>query len=159
MAREQKDASELRNGFCSHCQINTKQTCGGCLGAPTYDKIAPEPTFYCSSECQKADWSRHKTDCKLFQDRISLHRTATLLHEMMCRVRRNAYPFLVNSIHIKGTVINLEISKKDEQQHLYPFPVQLATKEDLLSGLLLHSASMEAKLYLHGLAKELFDGI
>jgi hypothetical protein len=84
-----------------------------------------------------------------------------LLQAMMCRVRLNAYPLLVDSVQIDGTRATLGISEtneKDPQQRLYPFPVQLTTKPELLDALLLHSASTEAMLYLHGVAKELFGG-
>lgn len=60
---------------------------------------------------------------------------------------------LLTRFKSKGTIITLEISKKDEQHHLYPFSVQLATKEDLLSALLLQSAFTEAMLYLGALSE------
>jgi hypothetical protein len=79
----------------------------------------------------------------------------------MCRVRRNAYPLLVDSFQLDGTSITLGVSKTDEkgpQQRLYPFPVQSTAEGDLLDALLLHSSSADAIVYLHGVAKKLFDG-
>jgi hypothetical protein len=147
--------------ICAHCQKAATKSCGGCLGAPAYDSNPSKPMLYCSSECQKDGWSRHKASCQSLQARISLYRAAMLLQAIMCRVRRNAYPLLVDSIQFDGTSITLGVSKTNEkgpQQRLYPFPVQLTTEGDLLDALLLHSASTDAMVYLHGVAKRLFNG-
>jgi hypothetical protein len=157
---EERDASGNSHGSCARCQKDATKRCGGCLGAPVYDKNPPKPTFYCSSECQKAGWSRHKANCQLLQARISLYRAAILLQEMMCRIRRNAYPLLVDSIQFDGISITLGVSETNgegPQQCLYPFPVQSTTEGNLLNALLLHSASADAAVYLYGVAKKLFD--
>lgn len=161
MMPEQRGVSGGSPDSCAHCQKDATKWCGGCYGAPVYDAIPLKPTFYCSLECQKAGWSRHKADCQLFQARISLYRAATLLQAMMCRIRRNAYPLLVDSIHFDSTNIALGVSQtngKGSQQRLYPFPVHLTTEGDLLNALLLHSASADAAGCLYGVARKLFDG-
>ena len=39
--------------FCSSSTIDKLQQCTGC-----------KVTYYCNTDCQKKDWSLHKTDCK-----------------------------------------------------------------------------------------------
>lgn len=39
--------------YCAHCaQVGCTERCGGC-----------KEVYYCSTECQKADWKVHKTQC------------------------------------------------------------------------------------------------
>ena len=44
--------------MCSYCvrQITTYQVCSGCKSA-----------FYCSKDCQKKDWPKHKLVCQVIQ--------------------------------------------------------------------------------------------
>jgi hypothetical protein len=42
--------------YCANCKARTKA-----IGGPTYRDT---DAFYCSKECQRQDWPRHKLDCK-----------------------------------------------------------------------------------------------
>lgn len=53
-----KKASKLGSRACKRCNTESTKTmhCSGCW-----------LTRYCSETCSKADWKRHKEECKLFQ--------------------------------------------------------------------------------------------
>lgn len=46
-------ASESKPKICAHCARQCEQLCSGC-----------KKNYYCSVECQKADWPNHKDSCK-----------------------------------------------------------------------------------------------
>jgi hypothetical protein len=145
-------------GPCARCQKAATKICNGCLGAPIYGEHLPIRTFYCDAECQKADWSRHKTECKLLQARKLLSRAAMVLQATICLIRMNAYPQAVASVRVEGTTINLEsreLGEKDFQRCLYPFPVNLDifNNREVLEAALLHLSCTEAMIYLYELAK------
>src|SRR5437773_1226042 len=159
MAADQRDESSSSDR-CACCQKASINNCGGCLGAPVYDHLSAKRTFYCDTKCQKADWDRHKTECKALQARKSLQRAAMVLQATMCRIRKNAYPLSVTSARYEGSKIVLDgpnINGESRPRRLQPFPAILENDRELLEAVLLRSSSAEAMVYLYSLTKELFD--
>ena len=145
---------------CACCQKATTNKCGGCLGAPAYGQSPAKRTFYCSTQCQKTDWSRHKAECKALQARKSLRRAAVVLQATLYRIRSNAYPLSVTSVRIDGTRIILDGPKTDETlpQPLESFPSILDDGGEIWEAALMHLGSADAMIYLYNLAKEFLRG-
>lgn len=69
---------------CSRCSKKAINSCAGCLGAPGYGNgQLAQRTLYCGKECQKAHWSTHKAECRVFQTRRHLHRAAAVLEAVI----------------------------------------------------------------------------
>jgi hypothetical protein len=84
MKNTESNTPQSGRGRCSRCSKQAINSCAGCLGAPGYgNEQLPQRTFYCSKECQKAHWSTHKAECKVFQTRRSLHRAAAVLEAVI----------------------------------------------------------------------------
>lgn len=79
----------------------------------------------------------------------------------MCRIRKNAYPFSVTGMRVDGTKVILnatEMNEKEPAHHLHPFPAVLDDAQDASEAILLHLSSVDAMIYLYGLAKEFLQG-
>ena len=157
--------SKKASGTCASCQRLTTHMCAGCLEAPLYDERFTEPTFYCNPECQKADWTQHKSKCKKLQARKSLGRAAMLLQAIFYRIRLRASTLRFKSLRLAGSTIFLddfqfasEFHSRESGQALKPFPVPLDGDRSLAEAVLVYMGSMEAMAYLHGFAKELMTG-
>lgn len=155
------EAKESGGNLCSRCSTPTSNRCGGCSGAPVYNHNPVPHTFYCSNDCQRAGWDRHKRECKALQARKSLVRAATILQEIMYRIRKNAYPITVSSVqHDAGRIaINSpEEEDPDRSPGLQPFPADLVKDADLLRPICLHACGVEAKIYLSSFVPDLLHG-
>ncbi|TVY91988.1 hypothetical protein LAWI1_G002664 [Lachnellula willkommii] len=60
--------------------------CSRCKLSPILEGDAPI-VHYCNRDCQRADWSQHKTLCRNLQDRTTLYRVATVAQKLyyICR--------------------------------------------------------------------------
>ena len=158
------DESKKASGTCAHCQRSTTRRCTGCLEAPLYDEHFAEPTFYCTPACQKAGWAKHKSKCKKLQARKSLSRAALLLQAIIYRIRLHAWPLRFDSLRLEGSTIFLhgfqlnELQSRELNQILKPFPFPLDSDRSLAEAVLVYMGCVEAMMYLHGFAKELFAG-
>lgn len=134
--------------------------CTGCLKAPTYDESVSKSTFYCSHVCQKADWSQHKSNCKMQQARKTLGRAARLLQAIIYRIRLHASPLRFKSVRVEGSVISLHGFEffDGSERLLKPFPVCLDCDRSLAEAVLVYMGCMEAMMYLHGFAEKLLAG-
>ncbi|KAE8369786.1 hypothetical protein BDV27DRAFT_152668 [Aspergillus caelatus] len=99
-------------GSCAHCHSLATKRCSGCLGVRQYDEAIPEPTLYCSSDCQTQDWGEHKTNCKQLQARKSLSRAATLFQAILYRIRLHAHTIQSAIGHMDGSRVILRPLKK-----------------------------------------------
>lgn len=152
------DGSKTASGTCTRCQRPTVKRCTGCVEAPAYDKCVSKPAFYCSRECQEADWGQHKSECRKLQARKTLGRAALLLQAIIYRIRLHASPFWFKSVRIEGSTISLDGFQFDSQRQLKPFPVSLDGDRSLFDAVLMYMGCTEAMMYLHSFAKELLAG-
>lgn len=133
--------------------------CTGCLEAPVYDECVSKPTSYCSSVCQKADWSQHKSKCRKLQARKTLGRDPLLLQAIIYRIRLHASPLRFKSVRLEGSIISLdEFQFNGLERQLKPFPGCLDGDQSLAKAVLVYMGCMEAMMYLHSFAEELLSG-
>ncbi|PIG79171.1 hypothetical protein AARAC_008520 [Aspergillus arachidicola] len=107
-------------GICARCQTPATKRCSGCRGAPEYDMVAPEPTFYCSSACQTQHWGEHRVRCKRLQARKSLLRAVSLLQAILYRIRLHAYIFQFATAHMDGSKVTLNDIQNDKSKAYQP---------------------------------------
>ncbi|KAL8771986.1 MAG: hypothetical protein Q9209_002651 [Squamulea sp. 1 TL-2023] len=77
--------------LCASCNGFGRLVCNGCAKAPAYlDDQAPL-TYYCSSECQKSHWPKHKDRCKALQNRKILHRAVKVIQSLYETILRASF--------------------------------------------------------------------
>ncbi len=160
MSDANKDtSSELQ--ACKHCGSSTGKRCSGCAGAPAHGEQAATPTFYCDIECQKADWHRHKTECRKLQARNSLSRAAELLQSIFYKIRMQATTLPFTSVHVENNTIHLKADTAGSysDQQIGPFPVHLFQDSAIAESALMYFSSMDAMVYLYSFAAELLPSL
>ncbi|KAK1711269.1 uncharacterized protein BDZ83DRAFT_539783, partial [Colletotrichum acutatum] len=149
--------------LCSASRNPVARRCAGCCGAPAYDDGPAIRTFFCGRACQRSDWNRHRTECKVMQARKSLARAAAFLEALLVRIRKAAYPFAITSIEREASTIML-VSSNDDQLHeskLTPLPTDLASLQDhpeLVKPICLHASGAEAMIYFCNVIKDMLSG-
>ena len=145
---------------CIRCRGSTARRCTGCLEAPIYDEESLVSTFYCGVDCQKADWSRHKSGCRKLQARKSLNRAALLLQAIIYRTRMHTTTLQITSAHVEGMTIHLNGSHPDPSctQHMKPFPVHVFEDRAILESALVYAACKEAMVFLYEITMDLLGG-
>ena len=56
--------------ICANCHVPANQRCTGC-----------HETFYCSRECQKLHWKKHKNQCCAFKVSSDFSKAMTLVYD------------------------------------------------------------------------------
>jgi hypothetical protein len=160
MVISEENGSNLASRYCVRCHSPTINRCTGCLGAPAYNNCIPKPTFYCSLECQKADWRQHKLECRKLQARKTLERAALLLQAIIYRIRIHASPLHFQSARREGSVIYLEGGQPFAfgAQQLHSMPVCFEGDQSSHEAVSVYNGCMEAMVYLYSFAGYLFDG-
>jgi hypothetical protein len=145
---------------CSRCRSPTTKRCIGCLGAPDYDSDPSVSTFYCSFECQTADWPRHRTECRKLQARKYLRRAASLLQAILYKIKLHATTLEITSVHVEGTTVYLNGPLPDPScaQQMKPFPVHLFEDQAILESALVYTTCMETMVFLYSFTTELLRG-
>jgi hypothetical protein len=142
---------------CICCRSPTTKRCIGCLGAPDYDNNPSMSTFYCSFECQKSDWPRHRTECRKLQARKSLSRVASLLQAIIYKIKLHATTLEITSVHVEGTTVYLNGPLPNPlcALQMKPFPVHLFENQAILESALVYTTCMETMVFLYSFTTEL----
>ncbi|KAE8378074.1 hypothetical protein BDV26DRAFT_292553 [Aspergillus bertholletiae] len=150
-------------GSCAHCQSPATKKCSGCLGAPIYDEVVAETTFYCSSTCQKQGWEQHKVKCKQLQARKSLSRAATLLQDILYRIRLRAHTNKSLTAHMDGSRVILGDVHEDELDDYRPVgPLSIEVKggdQRVWDAIVMMSACTEAVLFLFLFVRDILSNL
>jgi len=99
---------------CVVCNKDTDNTCAECTEGLDID-LQPAPTYYCGRSCRRADTKKHKTLCKLANDRKVLRDAAILLHNIFKAIRLHAFDVKIVQVAIDKAEVEGEIDKL----HLY----------------------------------------
>lgn len=111
--------SLARTMDCAHCKKPATAACGRCKLAPVLPGDA-EVAYYCSGECQKANWSKHKATCLRMKDRTTLYRVAELAQQLFYVMREMTWmknKLFVESIQRDGKNVNMYGQYGDVSPH------------------------------------------
>lgn len=104
------------SSVCASCQEPTVKKCG-CVDAPLYNESITPKTYYCSEECQKADYTNHKSKCRNLRERKTLRRAALLLQAIMCKIRQHASPLRFDSVHFEDSSASYGVPTAEPDSH------------------------------------------
>lgn len=99
---------------CTMCNQRARKRCTGCTEVDKEARVVKHIAFYCTNECQKADWRAHKAPCKAAQAKEYLARAADFLKRVFLAVRAEAF-----DLGVVGDVA------QDEQGGLHFFTVDM----------------------------------
>jgi hypothetical protein len=135
--------------------------CGGCKGAP--DGFQGTVTiWYCSPQCQKDDWEKHKQACKTAKDRQILYRAADTAQKMLLIFSRATFQWGIERIEkLDGIWLIHQTSPKQipVKSQLQEFPSKKFPKKEEQLAILTHQHCSVALAYLHDFLKILLKGI
>ncbi|KAK8219903.1 hypothetical protein M8818_000318 [Zalaria obscura] len=86
---------------CKVCEKHATNRCGGCAGAPD----VTDDSVYCSVKCQKADWAKHRAECKVLQSRKAIYRAAEMLKYLFHLYQWRYYPTEIVKVESKNGVL------------------------------------------------------
>lgn len=120
---------------CARCRRDATQTCNGCYQAPDAYGERVETTWYCSSDCQIKDRSRHKFACSAAQGRKSLYRAGATAQLAFYRYREKFFDLGISRVEKKGSDLYLYEGGPNEMDELPLSWESFSNEEDKLSGL------------------------
>ncbi|KAK0111684.1 autophagy protein 6 [Cadophora gregata] len=146
---------------CGSCSKDTWQACAGCKDAPIVIS-GPKPVYYCSKECQKTDWKKHKSVCQVLQRRKMIYRAGDLLQRIFNVFRKEVHGQRLAKIERRGSKLYLhegkliqgdmaEISSK--LRDLSKLLDEMRWTEEDRNAALAHNASWCAIVHMHHIAK------
>jgi hypothetical protein len=156
---------------CSCCKRVTTRVCSGCHDAPKVHvcrgcKNGPDikATFYCSAECQRRDWPRHRILCKLLQTRKALYRAASILQEIFYIHREKVFDTEVEKVEEKNGKLYVHEKKwkekkiKNPHELIIPFPSSIFQNPEDKMAVLANMACTDAVAWMHELVNYFLSG-
>lgn len=148
------------SGNCTICEQNTTKRCTGCVEGVDSNGEPISPTFYCSKNCQKADFAKHKVPCQNARTRQQLYRGGELLQEAFYAFREAAFDLNIQNVRMnEGTLVIDEAPYFQGQWPLYPFPDHLVSDSNDKKAILAFMACREAHKSMFELTKKALKGI
>lgn len=146
-------------GHCAVCQNTTRQHCSRCV-QPKNARENPLPlTFYCSTKCQKADYTSHKETCYARQQ---LFRGATLLKSAFLMFREMAFDMEISNVKVVNGELHVYEPPCSEDaakcSPLYEFPSHLLSSDIEKEILLSYCACDDALKYMFELTGKVLEG-
>ena len=153
--------SKSSSHTCAHCSKDAALICKGCKDLPDGNTLSGLITVrYCSGECQKNDWDRHKPFCKKAQLRQKVYRAGNIAQQVFYLFSRTTNMLAIDRIDKAGETWVLHSPKKYEgKSQLIPFPPSCAQSEEEQKALLSHQKGNISLSFLHGLLRALFQSM
>lgn len=143
---------------CAHCGADANQRCSRCSEGVDVDG-GPSPTYYCTTDCQKADFSKHKAICRIANARKQLYRAADLLKEVFLELRHAAFDIDIQNV-VRSREGRLQIHEREYNgRPLYNFPNALVTGVEDRAALLTFLSCTDAPAHLYELTKKIGKGL
>ncbi|KAJ4300851.1 hypothetical protein N0V90_002939 [Kalmusia sp. IMI 367209] len=131
---------------CVYCGAAAASHCARC-----------EATKYCGPQCQKSDWSIHKTTCGKQGLDLVVHRAAEMLQDIYYFLREKTFDNAILSIeHVGDTLVIRD--KPMVPGTIYPFPHHLVHSEEETKMVLTTLICQEPIAYLYDLFLEMLKG-
>ena len=99
--------------ICAHGRESATLLCYGCYKAPDAEGGHVETVWYCSANCQKADWKFHKHDCRRAQARRSLYRVGETANLAFFRFVERTFDLHIVGVEDRGNVLYIHQGPQD----------------------------------------------
>lgn len=139
-----------QEGPCASCQTPTHKNCSRC-------QLDSSPlTFYCSKECQTADYKDHKRICLARQQ---LFRGADILKQAFLEFREKGFDLDIYDIKEVGDELHFyTATQSSDAGPLYTFPSHLISDQADKEALLTYGACNDVLRYLSPLVERVLQG-
>lgn len=145
---------------CASCGKSTTQRCSRCTEG--LDKTGSlSPTYYCSKECQAANFEDHKAVCRNANARKQLFRAGAILQEVYYFFREATFDEPICNVRVDGGKLHITVPEysKDRGMVLYPLSEDQIADTMLKKSLLTWMNCEQAWLYMEDLTRKLLEGI
>ena len=149
----------VQNCLCARCQKSASRVCAGCKSSPSI-AVTPEllTIYYCSRECQVADWPAHKPLCKASSSRRSLYRAADTIQKAFFIYREVVFDKLFTKVEEKNGLLLLTEGYYARNDIFVPFPITLVKTELDRQAILTHLTCTDALGWLHDFISKILEG-
>ena len=143
---------------CSKCSKTASLTCKACKAMPNATDGQISSTWYCGSECQKADWIEHKPQCKASQARQALYRAAVTAKEIFYIYQKKTFMWAPKKFEKIGTTWLILPNVHTSTSQLVPFPYQNFPDVHDQEALLTYQSCNTAVSEMHNVVKTFLVG-
>jgi hypothetical protein len=133
---------------CAICSQPASNICGRC-----------RIQVYCSTVCQKIDWEKHKSPCKVAHLEKILGRVATIIHEAYLHFREKTWDTPIKKIqdNSEGLVI-YDGDQAPNLKYFVDFPHGLIHSEKTKMAVLCTLTCNEPFAWMHDILRKLLQG-
>ena len=127
--------------ICASCRGPATLICYGCHKTPGSRDGHADSIWFCSKECQKAEWKFHKYDCQKAQARRSLYRVADTAKLAYLRLVERNHDVHIVRVDDKDNTLYIQEEPEDQSrinqlpaQHLNSHQDQQAAMAGMICG-------------------------
>ncbi|KAE9362605.1 hypothetical protein N431DRAFT_358321 [Stipitochalara longipes BDJ] len=132
---------------CVVCESPATQRCTACKDSPGSNSMI-EGVYYCTSECQKADWKNHKPTCFRLRARKSIYSAGFILQELFYVYKEKIFNKLIAKIETRDGKLYIHQGQYPKSLTGYdcvqPFPKDLFQNNYDKRAILVHWACSDA---------------
>ena len=143
---------------CSKCSKTASLTCKACKATPNAIDGHVSSTWYCKPECQKADWIKHKPQCKASQARQALYRAAVLAKKIFYTYQTKTFMWAPGKFEKIGTTWLILPKVHTSTSQLVPFPYESFPDAHDQEALLTYQSCNAAVSLMHNVIKTFLVG-
>ncbi|MCJ1386148.1 hypothetical protein MMC17_009274 [Xylographa soralifera] len=149
-----------QNSLCARCHKFANRVCAGCKSSPSYAATPRILTvYYCSRECQVADWLAHKPYCKASSSRRSLYRAADTIQKAFLIYREVVFDKLFTKVEERNGLLLLTEGCYARDDIFVPFPKTLVKTELDRQAILTHLTCNDALGWMHDFISKILEGL